>query len=92
MLYAMMLHHKSGRETQPALYYVRKMGDAEYSPLLTDKLRKSSGDPYSTYAELFEEHISHILGEIYNPDTPFTQCEDTKQCEMCDFASICSRR
>ena len=92
MLYAMMLHHKSGRETQPALYYVRKMGDAEYSPLLTDKSRKSSGDTYSTYAELFEEHISHILGEIYNPDTPFTQCEDTKQCEMCDFASICSRR
>ena len=92
MLYSMMLHHKSGRETQPALYYVRKMGDAEYSPLITDKSRKSSGDQYSSYAEEFEGYISHILSEMYDPETPFTQCEDIKQCEMCDFASICSRK
>ena len=92
MLYAMMLYRQSGRDTQPALYYVRKMSDPEYSPLIEDKSRKSKGEPYSTYAEEFEGYISQILSEIYDPATPFKQCEDAKQCEMCDFAAICSRR
>ncbi|MBQ7855544.1 MAG: PD-(D/E)XK nuclease family protein [Alistipes sp.] len=92
MLYAMMLHRKIGLETQPTLYYIRKMGSEEYSPLITDKSRKSSGDLYSTYAEEFEGYISQILAEMYDPVVPFTQCEDRKQCEMCDFAQICARK
>ncbi len=91
MLYAMMMYHTSGRDVRPVLYYVRAMHDESYSPLLTDKSRKESGAMYSTYREEFETLVASKLSEIYDPATPFRQCEDDKACRYCDYCAICNR-
>ncbi len=92
LLYAMMLRHEYGRDAVPALYYVRKMNDAEYSPLLCDKSAGGlTGAPYSVYEEEFEKEVSATLSELFDRNVPFRQCEDAKACEHCDFAAICFR-
>ena len=91
LLYAMMLRHEYGRDALPALYYVRKMTDSGYSPLLDDKSLKRKGVPYSEYADEFEGYVARTLASIFDLSQPFVQCEDEKTCSGCDFADICAR-
>ncbi len=39
----------------------------------------------------FEKILSSILGDIYDPDVPFTQTEDEKMCKYCLHKNICER-
>ena len=34
---------------------------------------------------------AETLGEIFDLDTPFTQCDDLDTCTSCDYADICRR-
>lgn len=91
LLYAMMLHRMHGCDTLPNLYYVRNMHRDDYTPLLDDRARGVRGAPYSAYAGEFEQLLRETLASIYDPNTPFTQCEDTDACTWCDFRVICRR-
>lgn len=91
LLYAMMLRYEYGRDAVPALYYVRKMADSGYSPLIFDKSRNLSGVPYSEYAAEFEEYVGATLREMFDPTVPFRQSEDADACNGCDFAAVCAR-
>lgn len=44
----------------------------------------------TTFAD-FEAILTQILYDIYNATEPIKQTEDTKQCQKCDFNSICNR-
>ncbi len=90
-MYAMILHHARGVDTQPALYFVRSMAKEGYTPLIADEERKNRGDRYSTYKERFEACITKILAEMFDAQVPFRQCADRKSCEICEFADICMR-
>lgn len=70
LLYAMMLRYEYGRDAVPALYYVRKMADSGYSPLIIDKSRNLSGVPYSEYAAEFEEYVGANALRDVRPDRP----------------------
>lgn len=91
LLYAMMLFHSRRIDAVPALYYVRTINRSDYSPSLNDKETGISGAPYSFYRESFESLVSEMLAEMYNPEIPFRQCEDSDTCEFCDFKAICKR-
>lgn len=99
MLYSMVLNHTTGRNVEPALYFVRHMvGSEDYNPRITDNIgtpRNSTTEvDYLTYAEEFEQRLSNMLNEIFDPDIPFTQCsedEADKVCKYCDFKTICKR-
>ena len=39
----------------------------------------------------FEEKLTSLIKEIFNPQVPFFPTNDTKVCELCDFASLCGR-
>lgn len=91
LLYAMMLSRSKSRDAVPALYYVRNMHRADYSPLLDDKQAGIRGAPYSFYREHFEEQLRTQLAELYDPSVPFRQCEDADTCQYCDFNAICKR-
>lgn len=96
MLYSMMVRRMQdageieGTEVCPALYYVRMMNADGYSPLLNIK---DSGSimGYAPYREEFEELLSGLLSELFDPACSFGQCPDTKPCEYCDFSTICRR-
>ena len=36
-------------------------------------------------------YFDDFLAELFNKDIPFTQCDDTNPCNICDFQSICKR-
>ena len=97
LLYSMMISHSEHRAVVPALYYVRDLGREEYSPQLVEVVpegRTKTRRPvesYAAYAEEFERHLAETLGELFDFDTPFTQCEDIDTCTYCDYADICRR-
>ncbi len=39
----------------------------------------------------FEEKLTDLIAEIFNPDLPFTQTQDEKRCLYCPYAGICHR-
>jgi len=41
--------------------------------------------------DAFETRLKELVNEIYNPEVPFTQTEDLKQCEYCAFNRVCRR-
>ncbi len=91
LLYSMMVHRSRGVEVTPALYYVRALNAADYSPLLVDRERGDEALRYTSCADDFEEHLRATLEEMYNPAIPFRQCDDADTCTMCDFRAICRR-
>lgn len=93
LLYAMMLRRARGCDVRPALYYIGKMIDESYSPLLVETIdRKSRGiEAYSDIADSFEQEITNTLCEMFDRTIPFSQCEDTTVCEYCDYRTVCNR-
>ncbi len=91
LLYSMMLYHTQCRDVRPALYYVRDMNQEWYSPYIMDRHLSERALPYSHYREEFEGLLTELLSEIFNPNIPFTQCEDIDRCTYCDFNPICKR-
>ncbi|MFI3320607.1 MAG: PD-(D/E)XK nuclease family protein [Rikenellaceae bacterium] len=96
LLYSMMLSRKEPAATiTPALYYVRNMNQEDYSPSLVEcrDRQRSEVVSYAHYRDQFESHLSAVLRELFDPNTPFYQCEDRKNtCSYCDYNSICKRQ
>ena len=89
LLYAMMLHEAEKRAVQPALYYVRRMNDPAFSPLLVEgNTPITSLEPYY---EPLKENLREFLDELFDTAHPFVQCGDKWVCEYCDYREICRR-
>ena len=41
--------------------------------------------------DAFDTRLKEMVNEIYNPEVPFSQTEDLKQCEYCAFNRVCRR-
>ncbi len=72
----------------PAIYYLRSIfGDP--SPAVTCNKR-----PISDILVFMDEFLSlfnNCLEEIFNPEIPFTQTRNTKNCQWCAFKELCNR-
>ena len=44
-----------------------------------------------SFVNNMEAILKAIAEEILNPEIAFTQTEDEKKCNYCDFKSICTR-
>ncbi len=76
------------KDVKPLVYYIRKL----YSDLRPEIYHdKNIVENASDYYEQFEQLLKEILQEIYNPEIPFSQTENTKHCEYCEFKDICMR-
>ena len=97
LLYSMMITRSEHRAVVPALYYVRDLGREDYSPQLVEVVGEGRNksrravESYAAYAEEFERNLAETLGEIFDFDRPFTQCDDLDTCTYCDYADICRR-
>lgn len=91
LLYAMMFAHTTGRDVQPALYYVRTMRAPDYSPLLFDRSVGGAVDSYFDCRDRFEALLKEKLDELTDLARPFSQCEDPAPCTICDYNVICKR-
>jgi len=94
MIYSMVLRRTFRRNVEPALYFVRYIHNDDYDPHLIDKAADSAAVDYDAYAEEFETLLRRKLDELFDPETPFAQCDETeadKICKYCDFKLICKR-
>lgn len=48
-------------------------------------------EDYRTLAPAFRERFVALVSEIFDPDVPFDQCDDNKNCKFCPFLDLCGR-
>lgn len=93
-LYADILCRKQPLKVAPALLYIHRAASDSYSPVIemgAPRQPKVPVNNFAFYEDEFRERLQQLLREIYDPEIPFDQTEDTKQCEYCDFRKLCKR-
>ncbi|WP_300702679.1 PD-(D/E)XK nuclease family protein [Bacteroides sp.] len=93
-LYAAILCRKQPLKVAPSLLYIHRAASDNYSPVIEMGAPRQSKIPvnnFAFYEDEFRERLQELLQEIYNPDIPFDQTENTKRCEYCDYRSLCKR-
>ncbi|MEG0648017.1 MAG: PD-(D/E)XK nuclease family protein, partial [Bacteroides sp.] len=78
----------------PALLYIHRAASESYSPVVEMGEPRQPKLPVDNFAILeteFRDRLHTLLKEIYNPEEPFTQTENTKACEYCDFKALCRK-
>lgn len=91
-LYAAIMCRKQSLKVAPALLYIHKAASDTYSPVIEIGAPRQPKIPvlnFALYEDDFREHLQALLNEIFNPQEPFTQTDDTKKCEYCDFHKLC---
>lgn len=93
-LYAAILCRKQALKVAPSLLYIHRAASDSYSPVIemgAPRQPKVPVNNFTFYEDEFRERLQELLQEIYNPELPFDQTENTKRCEYCDYRSLCKR-
>lgn len=93
-LYAVIMCRKQSLKVAPALLYIHRAASDTYSPVIEMGPARQAKTPvtnFAFYEDDFRERLWALLREIYNPDEPFTQTDDKKKCEYCDYRCLCKR-
>ena len=93
-LYASIMCSKQSLKVAPSLLYIHRAASETYSPVIEmgeARQPKMPVNNFAFYEDEFRERLQTLLQEIYNPEEAFTQTEDTKKCEFCDFRELCRR-
>ena len=92
-LYAAILCHKQAKKVAPALLYIHRAASDTYSPVIEMGVRqaKSPVTDFSSYEHEFRTELHALLHELFDPQVPFSQTEQTGLCEYCDFKRLCKR-
>lgn len=88
-LYASIMIEEQAEAVAPALVYIQKATDEEYSPII--KWNKEPIADFRELAEEFDEAFSAKLKELFNVEMSFIQTANDKACEWCDFKGMCSK-
>ncbi|MDL2304625.1 PD-(D/E)XK nuclease family protein [Bacteroides sp. OttesenSCG-928-D19] len=90
-LYASIVSRQQNCRVAPSLLYIHKASSEDYSPIIEigEPRQKTAVTDFKLYEEEFRERLHLLLGEIFDPSEPFTQTDNKKICEFCDFKSLC---
>lgn len=91
LLYSMMLQQGHKAEVCPSLYYASQMLSKEYSPFIVDRSANVEITKYRDIQESFEEELTSVFEELFDPEVAFKQVEDSDACTYCDYKKICRR-
>ncbi|MFV0391951.1 MAG: PD-(D/E)XK nuclease family protein, partial [Paludibacteraceae bacterium] len=75
----------------PEILKVRDLFKREFNTQITDKGKKRFVENFYDYKTEFEDRLTDVLEEIFNPEIPFVQCDNVALCEYCSFKTICKR-
>ena len=93
-LYAAIMSRQQSLKVAPALLYIHRAANENYSPVIEMGEPRKPTIPVNNFAffeDEFRERLQTLLEEIFGNETPFTQTENTKVCEYCDFRALCKR-
>lgn len=80
---------------QPSLYVVSKMSDENNQPLLKFKDENGSSVDVTDFKVVesnFASRLQELLTEIFNPEVPFSQCNEEDICRYCPYNGICMKK
>ena len=93
-LYAAIMCKQQPLKVAPSLLYIHRAASESYSPVIEmgePRKPKMPVNNFSFYEDEFRERLQELLEEIFNPYVSFTQTEESKLCEYCDFKSLCNK-
>lgn len=94
-LYCLLLQQTNNyRDIVPEILYIRNLFKPDFTTRLIDKSMPKDPknvDNFNDYKEKFIENLTACLEEIFNPEVPFSQCTNMKNCEYCPYKVICRR-
>lgn len=95
-LYAAIMrrqYNSNNQKIAPALLYIHRAASDNYSPVIEmgEPRKKMPVDDFANFEDEFRERLHTLLEEIFNPAVPFTQTENQKVCELCDYKSLCGK-
>ncbi|MGY6523630.1 MAG: PD-(D/E)XK nuclease family protein [Mongoliitalea sp.] len=78
---------------KPGLFNVKEIFKEGFSPflLMGETRSKEELQNYLDVAEEFEQGLSDLLSELFNPEIPFDQTDDPKKCQYCAYKEMCGR-
>jgi hypothetical protein len=78
---------------QASLFNIRELFDVNFSPLIQKKNGRISEEIFDIrpYLDEFKAELNKLLSEIFSPEIPFSQTEDTNKCRYCPYSGICNR-
>ena len=76
---------------EPGLFNSRDLFSEDFEWKIYDKQSKTSVGEFRQYLPEFEEGLSNLLSEMYDPTEPFVQTDDLKKCGYCPYKDICGR-
>ncbi|HBB00837.1 MAG: hypothetical protein A2W86_12340 [Bacteroidetes bacterium GWD2_45_23] len=82
------LMENPGTRVSPAVYYLRSVF-RDFDPSICHD-KHPIGD-ISIYMEEFSEMFRSLLKDIFDPEVPFSQTQNQKNCEWCAFKDLCNR-
>ena len=92
-LYAAIMTRQQKLKVAPSLLYIHQAASADYKPYIEigQRNKKTFVEDFTPYEEEFRESMTQLLGEIFNPEEPFSQTKFVSKCEYCDFKAMCKR-
>lgn len=93
-LYALIMCDIQKLKVAPSLLYIHRAASDSYSPVIEmgePRQPKMPVNNFAFYEDEFRKRLYALLQEIFNPEEAFTQTEETKKCEYCDYRKLCRR-
>jgi len=75
----------------PGVYSVRKLFGDNFEFRILNKQSKLFIDDYKQVSDEFHEHLIQLIEKIVDHTEPFSQTEETRNCEYCPYRKICHR-
>ncbi len=94
--YSYLYWKKFGDEyiIEPGVFNSKDLFKSDFDWRVVRKEARKAGVPLMDFRPLarqYEDFLTEMLSEIYNPEIPFDQVEDEKTCEFCPYKGICNR-
>lgn len=92
LLYAYLYQFENpsnSKSLKPGLFNVKEIFGEKFTPFL--KLDKIEFENYLEVKDEFEEGLSGLLAELFDPSVPFIQTEEVAKCQYCAYKDICGR-
>lgn len=77
------------KPVSPALLFIQHTASEDYSPVLSIGEKRITD--MGALQEEFVRHLRGLLGEIFDPATPFAPSADENACTYCPYKALCGK-
>ena len=72
----------------PALLFIQHAGADDYDPVL--KFGRDPIDDVARDQQRFSQLLREVVGQMFDPDLPFTPTPDRSRCTNCPYRQLCT--